>query len=53
MEEFLTDYVTMHAEAMGIENISKSKISTIVHNLMNDDHVWEELDSSIQNQLQE
>lgn len=51
MEKFLRAYVKMHAECMDIK-LNNKKLAQIVNNLMNEDYIWEVLDSAIGNELE-
>lgn len=52
MEDFLTDYVNMYADARDIE-IDDELMTTIVDGLMNEDEIWDILDSYISDYLEE
>lgn len=52
MEKFLKDYVKMYANANG-SNLSKKQLQEIVNSLMNEEEIWNTLDSYIYNYLEE
>ena len=52
MEKFLKDYVKMYAESGEIE-LNPSQITALVNYLMNEDEIWDTLDSYIYDYLEE
>lgn len=50
MEKFLRDYVKMYTESNGIK-LTNASLTTIVNNLMEEDEIWDTLDSYITNYL--
>ena len=52
MEEFLTDYVEMIAEARELE-LNNSQIKRIVNNLRDDESLWDIFDSYVNDEIDE
>ena len=52
MEKFLKDYVKMMAEEKAAK-LSKDEIKTIVNNLMDEDEIWDVLDSYVNAEIEE
>ena len=52
MEKFLKDYVQMYAESSEVD-INRAQVATIVNRLMNEDDIWDTLDSYISDYLEE
>ena len=52
MEEFLTDYVQMMAEAQDI-NLTESQLQEIVNSIASNETVWEVLDEHINYEFDE
>lgn len=52
MEEFLTDYVQMMAEAQDIE-LNRSQIKRIVNSLRDDESLWDMFDSYVNDAIDE
>lgn len=52
MEEFLTDYVEMIAEARELE-LNSSQIKRIVNNLRDDELLWDMFDSYVNDEIDE
>jgi hypothetical protein len=50
MEEFLRDYVQMIAEQQDIE-LDEARMLEIVNNLMDEDEIWNALDSHVNDEL--
>ena len=50
MEEFLTDYVEMMADANEIE-LNKTQMQSIVNNLRQEDEIWDILDSYVTEEI--
>lgn len=47
MEKFLKDYVQMISEEHTGERLNKNKLQDIVNSLMDEDEIWDVLDSYI------
>lgn len=50
MEEFLTDYVQMMAEAQEID-LNPAKVASIVNSLQQDEELWDTFDSFVNNAI--
>ena len=52
MEKFLKDYVKMYAETAEVE-LTKDQLASIVNRIMNEDDIWDTMDSYISDYLEE
>lgn len=52
MERFLKDYVKMYAESSEVD-VNREQVATIVNRLMNEDDIWDTLDSYIADYFEE
>ena len=52
MEKFLKDYVKMYAESSEVE-LNREQVATIVNRLMEEDEIWDTLDSYISDYFEE
>lgn len=52
MEKFLKDYVKMYVETAEIE-LTKDQLTSIVNRIMEEDDIWDTMDSYITDYLEE
>lgn len=52
MERFLKDYVKMYAESSEVD-LNKDQVTSIVNRLMEEDEIWDTLDSYISDYFEE
>lgn len=52
MEKFLKDYVKMYVETAEIE-LTKDQLTSIVNRIMEEDDIWDTMDSYIADYLEE
>lgn len=52
MEKFLKDYVKMYVETAEIE-LTKDQLASIVNRIMEEDDIWDTMDSYITDYLEE
>lgn len=52
MEKFLKDYVKMYVETAEIE-LTKDQLASIVNRIMEEDDIWDTMDSYIADYLEE